>query len=737
MLQTPIDGDEPFYLLAAESIMHDRDFDLSNQYREPRSSVTGRTDLGPQPGDPVGSHGEVYTRHPPLLPLLIIPGLAIAGLPGAIAVIAIFGALLIRSTLNLMEDEGISRATQRIVFPFFAFGPPVLFYSTRIWPEVPAAFLFVEALRGVRDRRVQRWLPAVIALGLLKLRFALVGLPLVLIGMGRDRRSIWRRGGSSFRQVTLRSLLVVAVVAVPMLVAWLIHGNPLNVHAARELLPWSPKLYLIGSFGLLVDGSSGLLFQAPFYLLGVFAIMRWRSMPESFRMGCMAALLYLFYLVPRSEWHGGWSPALRYVVIFTPVLALGAAVLLEERGARRWLPPIAVWTIAIAVHGVVYPWRLFHIANGENVTGEMLSTLFASDFSRLFPSLIRLNSAAVVASIALVVALLLFRFVRIAIPAPLVATTLTMLIAIGFTVGRQAGRIVEFEDIHVKHDGGALYPEVFTVARFRFRGGWIVRAGDSLSVMTPDGRFGLAVEPSATRVLAAFAAGSGITPILSIMKTVLAGEPGSRFFLFYGNRATDSILFRAEIEDLKDRFLSRLSVFHVLSREQQDVPVLNGHLDAAKLAVLLPSLPPIDHAFVCGPQPMIEGLGAALLDLGLPKARLHIERFTPSADGRPPAPVAPDAPPLAIATVISEGARTDIPMAEGEAIIDAAIRAGRNLPYSCKGGMCCTCRAKVLEGRVAMAANYSLEPWETEAGFVLTCQARPLTPHVTVDFDAV
>lgn len=264
-----------------------------------------------------------------------------------------------------------------------------------------------------------------------------------------------------------------------------------------------------------------------------------------------------------------------------------------------------------------------------------------------------------------------------------------------------------------------------------------LRAGDLLSVMTPDGRFGLAVEPSATRVLAAFAAGSGITPILSIMKTVLAGEPGSRFFLFYGNRATDSILFRAEIEDLKDRFLSRLSVFHVLSREQQDVPVLNGHLDAAKLAVLLPSLPPIDHAFVCGPQPMIEGLGAALLDLGLPKARLHIERFTPSADGRPSAPVAPDAPPLAIATVISEGARTDIPMAEGEAIIDAAIRAGRNLPYSCKGGMCCTCRAKLLEGRVAMAANYSLEPWETEAGFVLTCQARPLTPHVTVDFDAV
>ncbi len=488
MLRTPIDGDEPFYVLAAESMLQDRDFDLSNQYRDPRTSVTGRTDLGPQLGDPVGSHGELYSRHPPLLPLLLIPGIAIAGLPGAIAVIAIFGALLVRSTLNLLEDEGISRETQRLVFPFFAFGPPVLFYAARIWPEVPAAFLFVEALRGVRDRRAQRWLPAVVALGLLKLRFALVGLPLVLIGMGRDRRSIWRRGGSSFTRVALRALLMVAVVVVPMLVAWLIHGNPLNVHAARELLPWSPKLYLIGSFGLLVDGSSGLLFQAPFYLLGILAIMRWRSMPEAFRMGCLAALLYLFYLVPRSEWHGGWSPALRYVVIFTPVLALGAAVLLEERGARRWLPLIAVWTAAIAVHGVAYPWRLFHIANGENVAGEMLSTLFASDFSRLFPSLIRLNSAAVVASIALLAALLLFRFVRVAIPAPLVAMTLTVLIAIGFTAGRQAGKIVEFEDVHVNHSGGALYPEVFTVARFRFRGGWIVRAGDSLSFMARAGR---------------------------------------------------------------------------------------------------------------------------------------------------------------------------------------------------------------------------------------------------------
>jgi ring-1,2-phenylacetyl-CoA epoxidase subunit PaaE len=268
-----------------------------------------------------------------------------------------------------------------------------------------------------------------------------------------------------------------------------------------------------------------------------------------------------------------------------------------------------------------------------------------------------------------------------------------------------------------------------------------LREGDAVLVMTPDGRFGVAIEPDAARTLVGFAAGSGITPVLSILKTVLAREPASRFVLFYGNRSTASIMFRGALEDLKDRFMARLSVFHVLSREQQDVAVLNGHLDAEKVGVLMRAMLPVqtvDHAFVCGPQPMIEGLEKALSDLGLPRERLHVERFTPGAGGRPhPVVVPAPAPPKAIATVISEGARWEIPVADGEAIIDAAIRAGRNLPFSCKGGMCCTCRAKLLEGRVEMTVNYSLEPWETEAGYVLTCQSHPLTERVVVDYDGV
>ncbi len=268
-----------------------------------------------------------------------------------------------------------------------------------------------------------------------------------------------------------------------------------------------------------------------------------------------------------------------------------------------------------------------------------------------------------------------------------------------------------------------------------------LQVGDTLAVMTPDGRFGVPVEPDAARTLVAFVAGSGITPVLSILKTVLRREPGSRFILFYGNRSTDSIMFRGALEDLKDRYLSRLSVFHVLSREQQDVPVLNGHLDADKVRLLMRAMAPpeiVDHAFVCGPQPMIEGLEKTLADLGLPRDRIHVERFTPGTGGRPRAAALPQAAaPHAVATVISEGVRSDIPVAAGETIIDAAIRAGRNLPYSCKGGMCCTCRARLLEGQVEMTVNYSLEPWETEAGYVLTCQSHPRTPRVVIDYDQV
>ncbi len=263
-----------------------------------------------------------------------------------------------------------------------------------------------------------------------------------------------------------------------------------------------------------------------------------------------------------------------------------------------------------------------------------------------------------------------------------------------------------------------------------------LRPGVTLDVMTPTGRFGAGAGP----VHVGFAAGSGITPLLSIMKTVLSRDPQSRFFLFYGSRATAEILFRGVLEDLKDRYLGRLSVFHVLSQERQDVGVLNGRLDREKLALLLARIVgsvAIDAAYVCGPSGMIDSVESVLGEIGVPAAQVHVERFHSSLGGRPQPKraVAVTAGPHATASVILDGARTEVGVAAGETVLEAAMRAGLDLPFACKGGMCSTCRAKVVEGGVAMAVNYSLEKWETDAGFVLTCQAQPTTPHVVIDYD--
>ena len=269
-----------------------------------------------------------------------------------------------------------------------------------------------------------------------------------------------------------------------------------------------------------------------------------------------------------------------------------------------------------------------------------------------------------------------------------------------------------------------------------------LKRGDEIDVMTPTGRFGIAPAPEVARIHVGFAAGSGITPVLSIIKGVLAREPSSRFFLFYGNRSTGSMLFREALEQLKDRFIERLSVFHVISGEEQDIPILHGRLDGEKVRVLLRSLVPanaIDHVFICGPTGMSEEIEATCREIGIPDDRIHIERFVSGLGGkpRPKAVVPASAPPKAFASLIIDGKRREVPVAEGEAILDAALRAGVDLPFACKGGMCSTCRARLVEGEARMDANYSLEPWELEKGFVLTCQAKPATGHVVVDYDQV
>ena len=267
--------------------------------------------------------------------------------------------------------------------------------------------------------------------------------------------------------------------------------------------------------------------------------------------------------------------------------------------------------------------------------------------------------------------------------------------------------------------------------------------GDVIRVMPPEGRFTSLAGERHDYIL--IAAGSGITPMLSIAKTVLAHEKDSTITLIYGNRTTDTIMFREELEDLKDRHMRRFSVVHLLSREAQDVDLLNGRIDGERIAELarrgLIDPKAADGVFLCGPGEMIDDVSSALAGLGVEEDRIRFERFTAAGDAPKPKPRSAQAQKAVEEgiriEVLLDGVRRSFPMNEADAtVLDAAHRAGLEIPYSCAGGMCCTCRCRVTEGEAEMAVNYSLQPWEVEAGFTLACQTRPTSGKLVLDFDA-
>jgi ring-1,2-phenylacetyl-CoA epoxidase subunit PaaE len=273
-------------------------------------------------------------------------------------------------------------------------------------------------------------------------------------------------------------------------------------------------------------------------------------------------------------------------------------------------------------------------------------------------------------------------------------------------------------------------------------------AGQVLDVLPPTGRFVLPPGDGTRRHILAFAAGSGITPIMAMIGHALAHEPETRFTLVYGNRTPQTILFREQLEDLKDRHLDRFTLLHTLTRnDESTAPLLQGRITAEKVGVLMPGVvQPSDIAdvFLCGPGSMIKDVRNALFALGIPRDRVHHEFFAAGGGAyRKPATSAPAEPlqsrveseAAAEVTAILDGMRHHFSVPEGSHVVDAAIAAGVRVPYSCKGGMCCTCRARVMEGAAVMTTNYSLEPWEMEKGFILTCQAVPTTPRLIVDYD--
>ncbi|MCX2862821.1 phenylacetate-CoA oxygenase/reductase subunit PaaK [Paucibacter sp. PLA-PC-4] len=269
-----------------------------------------------------------------------------------------------------------------------------------------------------------------------------------------------------------------------------------------------------------------------------------------------------------------------------------------------------------------------------------------------------------------------------------------------------------------------------------------LKAGDEIQVFPPQGRFFAPLDAAVRRHYVGIAAGSGITPILSIMKTVLAREPLSRFTLIYGNRRQASTMFKEEIEDLKNQYLTRLSLHHVFSREAVDSPLMAGRMDRAKITEFLQTLVPaasIDQVFVCGPFQMNDEVEAALLGAGVPEERIHIERFgTVEMQTGKPAPheVREGDADSARITVIRDGVSREIEFSKTDpSILDAAARAGMDVPFSCKSGVCSTCRCKLIEGEVRMDKNFALDKKELAAGFILSCQAHALTSRVVISFD--
>ncbi|MEQ5828103.1 2Fe-2S iron-sulfur cluster binding domain-containing protein [Sulfitobacter sp. NFXS29] len=267
-----------------------------------------------------------------------------------------------------------------------------------------------------------------------------------------------------------------------------------------------------------------------------------------------------------------------------------------------------------------------------------------------------------------------------------------------------------------------------------------LKVGDTLHAMPPQGKFFTAIEPEVAKNYLGFAGGSGITPVLSILKTVLKREPRSTFTLVYANRAVNTIMFREELEDLKNRYMDRLTVIHILE-SGQDMELFEGRIDQAKCDALFKhwiQIDNIDTAFICGPEPMMLAIAEALKTNGLTDEQIKFELFSESQQGRlakQEMAKRSEGQSGTEITVIIDGARRSFTMQKGQSVLEAALENGQEAPFSCKAGVCSTCMGKVLEGEVEMISNHALEDYEVERGYVLTCQSYPLSDTLTIDYD--
>lgn len=517
----PPDGDEPYYLLLTHSLAYDQDVDLADEYAAADSRRFMDRALEPQPGDPRGPDGAIYSRHDPLMPALLALPYRLGGRAGASVAMAALAAALAWVGLSLaLRAAGGQAGGALLAYGVLAFTPPLLLYAQQIWIEVPAALATAVAYERILAARREEssgarlWLPlaaSVAALPFLKIRFALIAGPLALLvlaqalprpGRPRPPKTDRRRLGKGLGVMAL----LAAAVGTILVLNRVRFGNALKVHSWRELdLPaFSATSYVEGLLGLFWDVAFGLFFCAPIWLLAVPALaLLWTRHRRLAAEIFLIALPYLVLTAPRAEWYGGWSPPFRYGVVLLPLLAAALAPLLAARhrpGARAVWTALALPTVVLALIWVTLPGWTYDLADGGTRLLDALSVSLEADATRFFPSFVRPRAASWVwppVSAGLVLLLWWWprrRPARAILATPGAFGTLGAVVLLGAlaalpTAAHHAPtRVVELEDPWVEHRGGHLYPETWIITRTHYRAGWVVRPFEEVRVpLVPGG----------------------------------------------------------------------------------------------------------------------------------------------------------------------------------------------------------------------------------------------------------
>jgi len=484
------DGDEPYNLLLTHSLAHDADLDLANNYAEGADVVIAGRELEPQPGDPVGADGELYSRHNAVLPLLLAPAYRVFGVQGALVAMALLSAALAWMLLAVgTQYFRDARGAVLLCYALFSFTAPIVGYSYQVWVEVPAGLLLliglsmilaIERSGELTVRRTVMLIGVIAALPLLKARFALLSLSLIAVAARRSK---------SRRTIVTFGLALAAAVSAILATNTLLFGNPLKYHDLAATLDTltTPTAYARGAFGLFFDCGFGLFAAAPIWMLVIPGLQKlWGRQRRLFVDLAILALPYLVIVAPRLEWYGGWGPPFRYAVALLPLFALATVPAWEARRGKRVaivIVTLAILSAASTLVSILEPGNTYSFADGRSRLLDVWTSSTQWDHARFFPSYVRPRLATWLWPIGSTLLLLSLWGGKPKRRADSVVATwasvavLALAALLRFSAEHLPTRHIEFEDPYVQKSGGILYPERWRPARAAYRGGWALGAG--------------------------------------------------------------------------------------------------------------------------------------------------------------------------------------------------------------------------------------------------------------------